>query len=297
MKTDRPGDGASRSLLVANGTSGVRLSARMIDADCFVAEALAAELSSRGIRAERHVSRVRLPELALDVHADDSALTQTASRATAAVIFDTRAQGAESEGIRVLSAGLSDSPEDAARDAARQWASGVLPPVRSWLTGAHLHEVGKAEMIVAVEETTERYGWIVHQGPLIGRLYCANDSSGEIGPLDQNEPFFVLHPVTHPMAAHRTLFWIEAFAVRDAEGGVDATCRLRNDDWPAGEAALLEWARSWTPPPGCILSKRQFLLFQPATPSQLPGHRPMERMLDERMGRAPWWKRLFARRG
>jgi hypothetical protein len=66
--------------------------------------------------------------------------------------------------------------------------------------------------------------------------------------------------------------WIESFAARYySDRKVDATCRLNNKDFDQGRDALMSWAAGWPETGASILTKRQFLLFEPTPPEQLKG--------------------------
>lgn len=71
---------------------------------------------------------------------------------------------------------------------------------------------------------------------------------------------------TRSMEAFRELlerdefFGLRLFAMRSAEGDVQADCRVNGVDWPAGMEALKEYARSW---PDCgIEYRKQFALIR-----------------------------------
>jgi hypothetical protein len=186
--------------------------------------------------------------------------------------------------------------ELAAQIAAEQWATGVLPVLVSYmLKPRHVCEVVKSPMIVAVDGTSERYGWTVHLGPVIGRLWGPRGSTGELGELDAYEVYQAVFNTLHPFAAHRNTFWLECFGARYADGKVDATCRLRNNDWDEGRAALLLWASQWPDTKGHILSKRQFILLEPTPMEELMSQPDLVNALESHLAtkQRPWWKRLL----
>src|ERR1043166_4464185 len=125
-------------------------------------------------------------------------------------------------------------------------------------------------MVVAIDGASERYGWIIHLGPVIARLYGSGDVPGVMEELHPEEVLRAIFDVLHPLAAHRTLFWLECYTARYPDGRVDATCRLHNDDWQKGRDTLLVWASRWPAAPGRMISKRQFMVFEPAPVSELP---------------------------
>src|SRR5262249_12818300 len=139
------------------------------------------------------------------------------------------------------------------------------------LLRSHVCEVEKSSMVVGVEESADRYGWSVHLGPVLAREYGPPGSAptglGDLSRLGAFEPIF--HTI-HPYAAHRKPMWTESFAARYyADSKVDATCRLNNKDFDQGRDALMSWAAGWPETGATILTKRQFLLFEPTPPEQL----------------------------
>src|SRR5262249_47178556 len=75
--------------------------------------------------------------------------------------------------------------------------------------------------------------------------------------------------------------WLECYAVRMADGSVDATCRLDNRDWAPGQERLLADARTWPGTTSMFDSRRQFLPMLPQGAEN-----------DESKPRSFWW-RLF----
>ena len=239
---------------------------------------------------------VALGDVPLDLHLHDVTLHEEPRKPTAvSVIFDARSRSAQDPGVCVLSMGYGDTLAASARDAADQWLAGVFPVVQSWLTQrAHVCTVTKAQMIVAVQETAEQFGWSVHLGPILHRLYAAPPHT--YSPPDVS-PDIVFKPVfnaVHPLAAHKTLFWLECFAARYPDGTVDATARFHNEDWPEGKEALLAWAAEWPDTDGCLLSRRQFLMFEPVPVHLLSSSGSMKEALAHQAAEPrPWWKRIF----
>lgn len=241
-------------------------------------------------------SFVRLGALPLDIYVHDVVAHQEPGKPEAlSVVFDARSRGAQTPGVCVLSLGYGDGQSLAAHDAADQWLSGVFPVVQSWLTQAtHVCSVTKAQMIVSVRETSERFGWSVHLGPILTRVYGASGLSYTPPDVRADVVFGSVFDTLHPMAPHTTLFWLECFAVRYPDGTLDATARFHNEDWPDGREALLVWASQWPSTEGCILSRRQFLLFEPVPAHLLPSSQSMTDALEQRTPSSrPWWRRLF----
>ena len=192
------------------------------------------------------------------------------------VVFDARLHNSSAPGIRVLSVGLGNTEEGATADAASQWALGVLPVLVSYIRRSHVCEIQKLPMIVAVADSQERYGWTAYLGPVIARAY-GGSGTGEslLGDLSQSAAYMPIFQVVHPYAAHRKVMWVESFASKYyAEAKVDATCRLGNDDFPEGREALLAWAQSWPPTGAALLSKRQFVLFEPTSVEEIESSNP-----------------------
>ena len=211
----------------------------------------------------------------------------------AVVVYDVSGLEAkpDREGIRVLARGHGSDARKALGDAAFIWATGVFTVVQHWIRpAAHTCFADDSHMLVRSADPAEEFGWRVHQGPILSREY-GRSGTPEVDPMEIYETLF---NQIHPYAAHRTVFWIEAFAIRYQNGEVDATCRFRNKDWDEGKEELLLYASSWELPEGMTLSRRQFFLFEPIVPAAIPERRKLEKKLDELDGaKKPWWKRLF----
>jgi hypothetical protein len=222
-----------------------------------------------------------VPDLAMDFIACEAQLLSGGM----SVVYEARAHSSSKPGIRVLSVGLGQTEALAAGDAASQWALGVLPVITSYIRRTHVCDVEKVPMIVAVAEEPERYGWTAHLGPVIARAY-GGEGAGEslLGDLSRSAAYTPIFRVVHPYAAHRSLMWVESFASKYySEGKVDATCRLRNNDFPEGRDALLVWAQSWPATGAALLSKRQFILFESTPVEQLESSNPklLKKLNDE----------------
>jgi len=264
--------------------------------------ALESELRKAGHdKFSRSGTVLGFPSLAMEFLAQDAKIQPHHNGFAAVVTFEARPPGADSTGIRILAVGFGETEAAAAREAASQWVMGVFPALRSYLARPeHICEVERAEMLVGVPDTGERYGWTVHLPPIIWRLYGASDLGPDDEPqVDRNEIYRLVFDVVHPFAAHRQLFWLECFASRYPDGKVDATCRYNNNDWQEGRDALLAWALTWPDTNGCILSKRQFLMFEPTPVDKLPSSESLSERMDQEITRAsePWWKRLGRREG
>jgi hypothetical protein len=115
-------------------------------------------------------------------------------------------------------------------------------------------------MLVHDADTGQQFGWTVHLPPILTRAY--GGISVPEHP-EQSAVFRALFNIIHRHAAHQSLFWVECFAARYPGRKVDATCRKLNEDWEDGRDALMVWAMTWPYPGRGIISRRQFLLFQP----------------------------------
>jgi uncharacterized protein DUF6348 len=237
-----------------------------------------------------------VPSLHMEVHAGEVEASGSDGQRSVRVVFDARTLGPAEAGICVLAIGLGSTDEEAAADAGHQWATGVAPVLLSYLLPAKpLPEVRKSPMIVGVADSEERYGWTVHLGPVLARLYgppgAAEPDRGDLSPEGAYRPVF---DVLHPFAAHRGLMWVESFAVRFPDDRVDATARLHNRDWPEGREALLAWADSWPDTKPFALSKRQFILLEPTPLDRLSSADFLAGRLEQEMRnkRRPWWRRF-----
>src|SRR5262245_56934436 len=163
--------------------------------------ALAEKIGTRGFQCKSPDGVVLpLPALALEFLAHEARAQAQATGQALSVVFEARAAGAATDGIRILSIGFGPSVETAAQDAAEQWAMGVFPVLVSYmLKSKHVCEVEKSPMIVAVQDSDERYGWTVHLGPVIARLYGrpGEGATGPIGELSSSEIYRAIFDVLH----------------------------------------------------------------------------------------------------
>jgi len=229
--------------------------------------ALKQELHAKGYAGSLSGNALSLGCLGLRVLTHETEFKSTIYGFGASVVFETRLDGGNSIGISILAIGFGDTHEGASRDAARQWIMGVFPALRSYLK-PHQHncEIKKGTVDVDVPATGERYKWSVHLPPAICRRYGDCDFQPKV---DDTEIFVAIFDAVSQHASHASLFWLECFAVRNPDGSVDATCRYNNNIWPAGQEALMSWASTWPDTKGCMLSKRQFLIFEPVPIDEL----------------------------
>lgn len=103
---------------------------------------------------------------------------------------------------------------------------GVFQPVRHWLQPtAHSCFVDDDHLLVEARDTGERYPWRVHVGPIISRAFGPDEAEAPL-PAVPKDIIRVLLSEVQALAAHRTLFWIEAYVVRFEDGRVDAARQL-----------------------------------------------------------------------
>jgi hypothetical protein len=260
----------------------------MPELDDLILEAIGAHLPARGIEYSLSANGLRIPSLSIAVRVRDAAESAWSGDRYAGLhaIFQAGSIDSIGGGMEVLHTGLGESREAAAANAAHQWIDGVLPVIVSYIAHRAQPEVEHAQMVVAVPDTGVQFGWDVHLGPIVTRMYSDHDPPA---PLPQNEIFLAILNALHPFAAHSKVFWLECFASRDPDGRFNATCRMRNDDWPEGREALLQWAAGWPHHEGFV-TQRQFIILEPA-----PVDRELAAKLPvEEQPRKPWWRRLWS---
>lgn len=235
----------------------------MADADIAAARELQTALQTMGTRSEVNGSLLTIPELQLQV-----GVTVTLARdgIGATVVYDLSAASDNRDPVQVLAVGYGETPAKAFREAAVQWTTGVYTVVRHWLLpDEHTCLAETIHMVIRADDTGEEFGWRVHLGPTLSRVYGADPTREET--FGTREIFKAIFNDLQEWSAHRKLFWVEAFVVRHEDGKLASTCRLRNQDWDEGEAALRNWATSWSARPKATVSARQFLLFEPIADS------------------------------
>jgi len=257
-----------------------------------ILEAIAAHLPTRGLESTLASNGLRIPLLHVALRVRDAEEVPRKGEGTAvSAIVQLGSLDSIGGGMEVLHTGMGSTLQEAAANAAHQWIVGVLPVAVSFLKHRDLPEVSHAQMVVAIEDTGEKFGWSVHLGPIITRAY------GEIEPPPEppkNEIYLKLFNVLHPFAAHSTLFWLECFAARYPDGRVDATCRKHNDDWLEGQQALLLWANEWPDNPDGFISRRQFIILEPTPVDKLPsGKALVEKLPLAEQQKKSWWKKLW----
>ena len=250
--------------------------------DQLITKALAAHLSPRGFESSYANRGLVIPTLGLTVRVRDVSHTEREDEHQVVVTVETGALRSLHGGIHVVQVGLGESVEAACTDAAHQWAVGVLPVLESYVLNKTPSDVTVGHMLVALDGTSDLYGWTVHIGPLIERVF---GKIREVERPDQSALYRRLFNELHPFAAHSKLFWLECFAARFPGGRVDATCRYHNGDWVEGREVLLAWAAEWPDPGSGLLGRRQFLMFAPTAPSELPPSTHMIAQLRKKQSR------------
>jgi hypothetical protein len=196
--------------------------------------------------------------------------------------------------IRVHAIGFGADIEEAARETAGQWLEGAFPVLHSVYSETR-QEAGVAisELITSDEESGQRYGWRVHLGPVLMRVFGEGD---EPEPPDPTDFARCLQAEISCLDVADELFWLECFACKEPTGEVDADCRLNNIEWPEGLSALLTWANTWPFTPTQMLTRRQLIIFEPVRISSLQNRRKLLRQLNGKGGDGkPWWRRLIGR--
>ena len=258
----------------------------MSELDDLVLEAIDAHLPPRDIVATMGANGLRVPLLKITIRVREAQQIPRKDRVVAiSAIVQVGSLDSISGGIDVLHTGMGDTPEEAAANAAHQWIAGVLPVIYTYLTHRDHEDVEHSQMVVAIEETGEQFGWSVHLGPIVTRVFGDIAQPEELG---KNEIFRRLFNVVHPFAAHTTLFWLECFAVRYPDGRIDATCRKHNDDWEEGKQALLLWAAEWPVNSNGFVSQRQFIIFEPTAVKDLPSGKELVERLP--LPKKRWWR-------
>jgi len=233
----------------------------------YVAAVFERYVSSIGDRVERDGDCVRLRGSHLEITFEVSHFDQEGGTVVARLHLTSKAR--KWRGPSVTLVGCQASAKDSALEISNHYCYSVLPVVLVFLgvTTAKTADLGVSRMLVAPQGDTKRLiGYAVHHGPIITR---------KIGPADLppdaewDAISGVLMPLTADVAAEGRLFWLECYVVRDAEGGLDATCRLCNEDWPAGRRSLAHYADGWPDIGPTTWSQRQFLLYAPVEASQI----------------------------
>jgi hypothetical protein len=154
-------------------------------------------------------------------------------------------------GITITCVGMGPDMRSAVRDAVGQWALGVLPALAHWR--------GKHSCLSSPRSLQTRGGRFT---ALAGPLVLRGQPDGEPAP-PEGGPFWApLEPVLRTRPLAQRVHWLELFASKSGDS-VDATCRLNNRDWAAGQKVLAEVASAWEPGDEPLRTCRQFALLVP----------------------------------
>lgn len=145
--------------------------------------------------------------------------------------------------------------------------------------------------LVLLDPDRKAAGWHVHLGQVVARM-----TSGAEPDRDVAEFLGALVDPLCSLGTSREMFWLELFAAKMPGGGLNVDCRLRNEPWQDGAQALAQVAHGWHVPPDVMLSKRQFVLLEPADLSEVDPTGEKVASLEAQLPRPSLLKRLFGRR-
>jgi Family of unknown function (DUF6348) len=153
-------------------------------------------------------------------------------------------------GITITCVGMGSDMRAAVTDAVGQWALGVLPVLAHWR--------GKHSCLSNPRALETRGGrFTVLAGPLVLRGHPDDEAPPEGGPF-----WGPLEPVLRARPLAQRVHWLELFASKSGDS-VDATCRLNNRDWAAGQRVLADVASAWEAGDEPLRTCRQFALLVP----------------------------------
>ncbi len=233
--------------------------------DDFAAHVLAQFLSDAGISVQRKGDEVRIPDFGIEVGVAVQQLRSEGARPGTVIVYSVSARAQGWLGPAVTIAGYGTSATGATQNAADQWSNGVLSTVAhrfGWLPG----DLGVETSNLVAAQGDDTFGFRIHIGPLQMRVW-GDGPSPKLPPASALLAA-ILTEVTDAVSTRRTM-WLECFAVRYANGTLDATCRLTNEEWLLGEDALCRYATQWPDIGPRTWSQRQFLFFDPKDPSDL----------------------------
>lgn len=165
---------------------------------------------------------------------------------------------ASRQDIGVTCVGVSTERAQAINETAAQWCFGVLPVL---VAGCGEHTCLVSELTLELSTESHTWQFTALLGPVVER---GEHDAGEDA-LPTVEGYLellakLLGQAKLPLGQH----WLECFAIRSADGSVDATCRLDNRDWAPGQQALIPDANTWPGTTPSYHSRRQFILLLPA---------------------------------
>lgn len=167
--------------------------------------------------------------------------------------------------IGVTQVGVGTDLERASGEIVAQWCLGVLPVLALW-RGDHSCMVSTAAFEVPAGTFAVLLGPVAERG----------EHDGGEAALPSVEGYLSL--LSEPLRAarlHKRLHWLECFAELSADGDIDATCRLDNRDWSAGQKLLVADAEGWQGKMPNYHSRRQFLLLVPQGGEEEPESRSL----------------------
>jgi hypothetical protein len=263
-----------------------------------VLTALAEEMYDSGLELTELDGSLRHEALGIELRVAGVDGTRIENGIILSPVFETsRYQAAGSHPMRAHVIGCGSDLAEAAYEAAAQWLEGIFPVLHS-LYSEHKVEAGAviSEMITADKESGQRYGWKVHLGPVLMRVFGEGDEPEASGQAD-----FVrcLRDEIRCMTLHDELFWLECYAAKSPGGEIDGECRLNNIEWPEGLVGIMTWANTWPYTPTQMVTKRQLIVFEPAPIPSLQRHQQLLRYLDgdpddEEYGEPrSWWRRFL----
>ncbi len=176
---------------------------------------------------------------------------------------------AREQPVGVTCVGLGVEPQQAVNEVAAQWSLGVLPVLCAW-RDEHSCLASRERLEFHGPRGSRTFEAIV--GPVVER----GEHDGGEAALPAVGHYLEL--LTQPLCDSGltpALHWLECFAIRQADGSVDATCRLDNRDWRPGHKRLIDDALGWPGTTSSYHSRRQFLLLVPeASDEPAPTARP-----------------------
>jgi len=168
---------------------------------------------------------------------------------------------AQQQNVGVTCVGIGAEPQQAVNEVAAGWCMGVLPVLTQW-RDEHTCLASTQRVEFNAARGTRLFDAIL--GPVVER--GEHDASEAALPSVDDYLNLLAQPLCDaslPLADH----WVECFAIRSADGSIDATCRLDNRDWRPGKQLLADDAAGWPGHTPTYHSRRQFLLLVP-TPDQ-----------------------------
>lgn len=147
--------------------------------------------------------------------------------------------------------GLGASLEGAVSDAAGQWAGGLLPALRAAFGHADPVEAGVQVLELATPSPGNPILWRIFAGPFQVITPDGPDAARAVIAQNEREGVFPLLADPLTMLAHAPLeqrfHWLRAAYARQASGEADGDVLFNGRQWPAGSAALQQFARPTLP--------------------------------------------------